>query len=168
MSPASADPQRRRSRWPEQLSALRDDLDAVLRRNPFVAHLGGDLVDWGLGWARVRLVSDPRLANVAGTLHGGAITGLADAAFEIACNSYGRVCVAVDTSCHYTAPARIGTPLVAEAEEVSRSRRTASYRITVQEEGDGQPSAWFMALAYRTARWHLGEDRYPRDWRESY
>jgi acyl-CoA thioesterase len=155
-------------RWPKALEPLRSELDEVLRGNPFVEHLGGRLIDWGLGWARVQLDSDPRLANVNGTLHGGAITGLADAAFEIACNSYGRVCVAVDTSCHYTASARLGSSLIADCVEVSRSRRTGSYRITVHDaEGEG-PTAWYMAMAYRTGRWHLGEDRYPREWRETY
>jgi acyl-CoA thioesterase len=147
---------------------LRDELDVVLRQNPFVSYLGGKLVDWGLGWAQVRLVSDPRLSNLVGTVHGGALTGLADAAFEIACNSYGRVCVAVDTACHYTQPGEIGTTLVAEAEEVSRSRNTASYRITVLPEGASSPTAWYMAACYRTDRWHLPAGRFPESWRQNY
>jgi acyl-CoA thioesterase len=158
----------RRPRWPADLADLRDELDVVLRQNPFVSYLGGKLVDWGLGWAQVRLVSDPRLSNLVGTVHGGALTGLADAAFEIACNSYGRVCVAVDTACHYTHPGKIGATLIADAEEVSRSRSTASYRITVSPEGGSRPTAWYMAACYRTNRWHLPEDRFPEPWRQNY
>ena len=26
--------------------------------------------------------------------------------------------------------------------------------------------AWFQALAHRTGRWHLGEERWPADWRD--
>lgn len=161
-------PSARRPRWPAHLKYLRDELDEVLRENRFVAHLGGELADWGLGWARLRLVADPRLSNLVGSVHGGALTALADAAFEVACNSYGRVCVAMDTACHYSQPGPLDATLVADAEEVSRSRRTASYRITVSEEGRSQPTAWYMATAYRTDRWHLDADRYPEDWKQSY
>jgi acyl-CoA thioesterase len=147
------------------MDALQGALDAEFRRNPFLRALGIELVDWGPGWARTRLAPDRGLTNLAGTVHGGAITSLADVAFEVACNSYGRESVALDLTCHFTAPAR-GGALVAEAEEVTRSRRTASYRVTVTE-GAGIV-AWLLAVAYRTDRWRLGAERYPDDWRDTH
>ena len=106
----------------------------------------------------------PDHANLAGTVHGGVLFALADAAFEVACNSYGRVAVALETACHYSRPAKVGEPLTAGASEMARSRRTASYRIDVRG-ADGELLAWFMALAYRTETWHLGEERWPEAWR---
>ncbi len=109
----------------------------------------------------------PDFANLAGTVHGGIVATAADAAFEAACNSYGRVTLAAALSAHYTAPVAPGTVLTATAEEVARGRRIASYRIEVVD-GDGGLVAWFQALAHRTTRWHLHEDRWPADWRASY
>lgn len=152
-----------RPRWPQELGAARDDLDARFRANPFLAHLGIELLDWGPGWSRARMTPGPHLRNLVGTVHGGAITSLADAAFEVACNGYGRVCVALDLTAHFAA-AGDGV-LLADAEEVTRSRRTASYSITITAEESGTVVAHVLAVAYRTARWHGGQERYPDVWR---
>lgn len=153
------------ARYPQQLDALQGALDAEFRRNPFLRALGIELVDWGPGWAQTRLAPDRGLTNLAGTVHGGAITSLADVAFEVACNAYGREAVALDLSCHFAAPAR-GGALTATAEELTRGRRTASYRVAVTE--GPTTVAWLQAVAYRTDRWRLGAERYPDDWRERY
>ena len=156
-----------REPWPEDLPSLRDALDAVLRSSPLVAHLGGALVDWGPGWAEARLPTIPAFANLAGSVHGGIVAAVGDAAFEAACNSYGRVALAAALSVHYTAPAAIGNVLTATAVEVARGRRTASYRVDVVD-GEGARVAWFQALAHRTSRWHLGEAAWPPAWREEH
>lgn len=154
-----------RPRWPADLDPLRAEVDAAFCGNPFLGAMGIELRDWGPGWAVTAMTPAAELRNLAGTVHGGVITSLADAAFEVACNSYGRECVALDLAGHFTAPGR-GAELVADAEEISRGRRTASYRVTVTEAG--ATVAWFMAVAYRTQRWRLGPERYPLPWRERY
>ena len=154
-----------RARWPVEHEVLRAELDAQFRSIPYARTMGIELADWGLGWAVTRLAPAAGVRNLVGTVHGGAITGLADVAFEVACNSYGRESVALDLTCHFAAGTS-GGPLVAEAEEQSRGRRTASYRISVSD--DGRPVAWLLAVAYRTSRWRLGEQRFPPDWRDSY
>lgn len=143
------------------------ELDALLRATPLYDLLGVELLEWSPGAARFRLVTRPEHANLGGAVHGGVLFSLADAAFEVACNGYGRVSVALETSCHYSAPTVVGDVLVAEAVEVSRTRRTASYRIEIREEG-GALRAWYMALAYRTEHWHLGAERWPEPWRAAY
>jgi hypothetical protein len=50
---------------------------------------------------------------------------------------------------------------------MSRLSRVASYRIELTLEG-GEVAASFTSLAYRTRKWHLGEERYPDDWRSRY
>jgi acyl-CoA thioesterase len=154
-------------RWPEEMSGIAVELDALFRRNPYLKQLGVELDDWGLGWARTSVTPTSDAANIMGTVHGGIVVGLADAAFEIACNSYGRRCVAVELSAHFNASSEIGKPLVAQASEVSRSARLASYRIEVTSHGtDSGPVAALLALAYRTGDWHLGRERYSDEWRE--
>ena len=124
-------------------------------------------MSWIPGSATVRILTDKEHANLAGTVHGGILFSLADAAFEVACNSHGRVSVALETACTYSRPAEIGQPLTAGASEVARSQRTASYRIDVREPS-GELVAWYMAVAYRTERWHLGEERWPEAWRAAH
>jgi len=145
-------------------SDLGAELDTVLRSSPLLALLGIELDAWEPGSARLHLSPAPQHANLGSAVHGGILFALADAAFEVACNGYGRVCVALETACHYSSAAPLGESLVAEATEVSRSRRTASYRMEVRGEEGGLRS-WYMALAYRTDRWHLGEERWPEAWR---
>jgi acyl-CoA thioesterase len=150
--------------WPPELESLQAELDAVLRGSALLRALGGELVGWGPGWAETTLETAPEHGNLAGTVHGGIVGAVADAAFEVACNSHGRLAVAASLSAHFTAPAELGTTLTAVASEVARGRRIASYRIDVTT-SDGTLAAWFQALAHRTSRWHLGEERWPADWR---
>lgn len=142
-------------------------MDTLLRATPLLKTLSIELVAWLPGSAALKMTPTPDHGNLAGSVHGGVLFSLADAAFEIACNSYGRLAVALETSCHYSQPARIGEPITAGASEVARSRRTASYRIDVRD-SKGDLLAWYMCLAYRTDRWHLGEERWPLEWRDAH
>ncbi len=146
---------------------LRGRLNSVLRKIGFGRLVGVEVVEWGLGTATTRLLADASQTNVHGFVHGGALFALADTAFEVACNSYGRVCVGLDVSIHYATPAQPGEPLVAEASEQTRSRRVASYRVDVRGE-DGRSVCSALAVCFRTDRWHLGDDQWPPDWRALY
>jgi acyl-CoA thioesterase len=146
---------------------LRDRLDLVLRDIGFGRLVGVEVVDWEPGRARTRLVPGPGQTNVHGFVHGGALFAVADTAFEVACNSYGRVSVGLDVSVHYAAPAQPDEALVADALEVTRSRRVASYRVEVKGE-DELVRCTALAVAFRTDRWHLGEDEWPPEWRASH
>ena len=143
-----------------------DELDTVLRAGTLAATLGIRLEDWGAGWARTSLRPGPELGNLVGTVHGGVLVALADAAFEAACNSYGRLCVAQQVTAHFSAPARCGDALVADARELTRSRRAASYDLRVTS-GD-TVCAVLLAVAFRTDRWHLSEEHWPQEWRRTH
>lgn len=138
-------------------------LDLLFHGGPFARTVGVGIDGWGPGWAQAVLRSTEQHGNVLGTVHGGAMFSLADAAFEVACNSWGRVAVALDMTAHHAAEAAVGAVLRAVAVEVTRSRRVASYRIEVADER-GEVKAWYQATAYRTARWHLGEQAWPPHW----
>ena len=148
-------------------AALRDELDGMFRGGGLGRVLGFRLVEWGPGRAVTELRPTAEVANITGSVHGGVLYALADAAFEVACNSYGRVCVALDVSAHHASAAPVGQPVVAEAVEVSRSARVASYRIIATGPG-GEVRAWYQATAYRTSRWHFGTERWPEEWRAAY
>jgi acyl-CoA thioesterase len=146
---------------------LRAELDGMFRGGGLGGMLGFRLVEWGPGRAVAELRPSAAVANITGSVHGGVLYALADSALEVACNSYGRVCVALDVSVHHASAAPVGQPVVAEAVEVSRSARVASYRITAADI-DGEVRAWYQATAYRTSRWHFGAERWPEAWRAAH
>ena len=164
-SDPAADRPSRASLAPE-VRALYDELGTVIATSPYLATLGGAVVDWGPGWAEVAVPTTAAAANIAGTVHGAVLAAAADCAFETACNSYGRKAVAVSLTAQFTGPAAVGAEVRAVAREVSRSRGLASYRVDVT--GDGRLVAWFQALAHRSRDWHLGADRWPEAWRARY
>ena len=146
---------------------LRGELDAMFRSGGLGGMLGFRLVDWAPGRAVVELRPTAAIANITGSVHGGVLYAMADSAFEVACNSYGRICVALDVTVHHASAAPLDEPVTAEAVEVSRSARIASYRITATGAG-GDVRAWYLATAYRTSRWHLGAERWPQAWRDAH
>ena len=146
--------------WPE---INRPRLEAVFQSDAYVGELGAELVEWDGGRAVFRLAPEPRHLNFVGSVHGGALFSLADAALGVASNSWGRLCVALTVETQFLS-APVGEVLVATAVERSRTRRTAAYAIDVISEADGALRATFGAMTFRTSRWHLGEDAWPEEW----
>jgi acyl-CoA thioesterase len=150
------------------LAANRARLEAMFRGDAYVTGLGAELVEWDGGRAVYRLPVGPQHANFVGTVHGGALFSLADAALGVASNSWGRVCMALTVEIQYLSAPRAGDVLVTRAHERSRTRRTAAYAIDVSSEAEGTLRASFQAMCFRTDRWHLGEDAWPEDWRAAH
>ncbi len=92
--------------------------------------------------------------NSAGTLHGGALFALADAAFSAASNSHGTLAVAINVSISYFKAIRSGT-VIAEAEEISMNPKLATYLVQIHGEA-GDQIALSQGTVYRK-RETLGE-----------
>ena len=114
---------------------------------PYARLLGIDLKDVSEGYALVEMVYRPEFDNIYGSAHGGAIFSLIDEAFEISSNSHDRVSVALNMNVTYMKPPRKNTVLQAESKEMHRTKRTASYHITVSD-SEGL-IAVCQALVYR-------------------
>lgn len=144
-------------------------LDALFRSDPFASGLGGELIGWSGGEARLRWTPGPEHGNFLGLVHGGALFSLADAALAVASNSWGRICVALSVEAQFLAASSPGRPVVAVARERSRTRRTAAYGIDVTAEDDPEALvAAFQGLTYRTDGWHLGTDAWSEEWRAAH
>ena len=91
----------------------------------------------------------PQHLNSAGSLHGGAIFSLADAALSVPANSHGDLALAIEVSVSFCRAVKEGA-LVADALEVADSPRLASYRIDVQEEAGAGLVAKLQATVYST------------------
>lgn len=114
----------------------------------FARKLGLKLIELEAGFAAVEMKTGPEDGNIFNLVHGGAIFSLMDEAFQASCNSHGTMAVALDVNVVYHRPARTGCTLRAEAREIHRSKKTATYEIRVTDE-KGRRIASSQALAYR-------------------
>jgi acyl-CoA thioesterase len=111
-----------------------------------------EVADVRPGFARVLMTVRPELSNIFGATHGGAVFSLIDEAFQLACNTHGVLAVALNVSITYVAAPELNRVLEARAEEIHRTRRTASYLCDVREREGGKLIATAQALAYRTGK----------------
>ncbi|WP_121822984.1 PaaI family thioesterase [Halostella salina] len=118
---------------------MSEDMESVrerIERDPYCETLGIELVELDAGSARTELTVGPEHRNFHGTLHGGAIYSLADAAFAAASNSRGETAFALETNVSYLDMAGEDATLVADATETYDGRRTAEYTVDVTADGD--------------------------------
>lgn len=120
-----------------------------LARRSATAMLGDDeasrragvvLREVGPGRATLTMTVTPEMLNGHAIAHGGFVFLLADTAFAVACNSYGRRTVAAGCDITYLAPSAAGDELVAVATERVRSGRNGIYDVSVRR-ADGTPVA---------------------------
>ncbi len=86
------------------------------------------------GYARMDMAVTDKMVNGHGICPGGYIFTLADSAFAYACNSHGQRAVAQHCTITYVTPGRLGSRLVAEAQERTRQERSGIYDVTVRDE----------------------------------
>ncbi|HSL60655.1 MAG TPA: hotdog fold thioesterase [Desulfotignum sp.] len=124
-----------------------------IQKDPFAAHLGATVEIVAPGHSIVSLTVTDSMANFHGTTHGGVIFSISDMAFAAACNSHGRVAVALNVSICYLKPSFPGDRLKAEAREIHKGRRTSLYDITVINEDTGVLIARSQDQAFRKDDW---------------
>jgi acyl-CoA thioesterase len=116
------------------------------------AGLGMDLVALESGRATVRMPVTAAMVNGHDIAHGGFVFALADSAFALACNSHGPVTVAAACDITFTASARLGEVLVAEAVERARFGRSGLTDVTVRTESTGELVAEFRGRSRTIGR----------------
>ena len=124
-----------------------EKLKQVFKNDHFAAHAGIELVSVSEGRAVAQMKLAPHHWNAMRTVHGGAIFTLADFAFAAAANSYGTVAVAINVNIAYMKAASTGM-LRAEAKEVSKNFKLATYTVEITDE-TGDLVALFQGMAYR-------------------
>ena len=93
--------------------------------------------------AVVRMAIRDDMVNGHAICHGGYIFTLADSCFALACNSGGYLTVAAGADISFTAPAKLGDVLVAEAVVRTSFGRSGITDVTVTRESDGLVVAEF-------------------------
>jgi acyl-CoA thioesterase len=108
--------------------------------------LGMRIVDVDEGTATLDLTVADHHCNGHGICHGGITFALADSAFAFACNSRNQSTVAQHNMISYTAPARSGDTLTAQARELSLTGRSGIYDVTVTDQ-TGRTIAQFRGMS---------------------
>ncbi|MEH6402042.1 MAG: hydroxyphenylacetyl-CoA thioesterase PaaI [Sneathiella sp.] len=109
----------------------------TMYRNDLAAqHLGIALKDIAPGKAVMSMRVTPSMINGHNTCHGGYIFTLADTAFAYACNAYNDNTVAQGAQINFLRPVSPESLLTATAIEISRSKNTGVYDITVTDQNN--------------------------------
>ncbi len=106
-------------------------LSTIAARNGVGRDLGIELVEGRAGYARLALVVADRMVGGHGICQGGYIFTLADMTGAYACLSRGTSCLTQTAHITYVSPAQRGERLEAEAVELARTRRSATYDVRV-------------------------------------
>jgi len=121
----------------------------LFAQDGYAAKLGILLVDADPGHVTVTMPITTSHLNFYGVTHGGALFSLADCAFSLASNAQGDRAVAIDTHLALTAGTRLGDKLTAVAEEITRGRTVATYRVVVTRQ-DGRTCGMFTGTVHIT------------------
>jgi acyl-CoA thioesterase len=123
------------------------DLGVFFKHDRFAQYVGIELLDISEGRARASMKIQDHHMNGINIVHGAAIFALADLVFAMASNSHRTVAMAINVSISYLKAAKTGT-LFAEAEEVSRNPKLATYTVRVTDD-DNELIAIFQGMVYR-------------------
>ena len=116
----------------------------------FSKNIGIELLEVHYGYAKARLKITKFHLNHAGVVHGGAIFTLADFAFAVASNSFGKVSLAINTSLSFIHAGKLGDELIAEAKLIDESNRLGTYEVVVT---NGEKKiAFFTGTVYKTSK----------------
>jgi acyl-CoA thioesterase len=130
---------------------VREAFFRQVEKEPFTKKFGMKLMDIDEGYSKVEMNVTPDMENILGMAHGGAIFALIDEAFETASNSHGTIAVALNMNITYISSPSSGSRLTAEARELSRTQKTASYDIKVADEQNNLIASC-QALVYRRGK----------------
>ncbi|MEN8212227.1 MAG: hotdog fold thioesterase [Thermodesulfobacteriota bacterium] len=124
-----------------------------IQKDEFANYLGAKVEIIKPGHSRVSLTINDNMTNFHGTTHGGIIFSISDMAFAAACNSHGKVAVALNVSICFLKPSFPGDHLVAEAREDHHGRQTSLYNIKIYNGTTGVLIAKSQDQAFVKDKW---------------
>ena len=128
-------------------------VSSMLARDAFSEWLGIEALEIAPRRSTCRMKVREEMVNGFGVAHGGIAYSLADSALAFACNTHGKVTVAIENSIAYPQPVVAGDTLTAVAEEESFTNRLGYYRVAVRNQND-LLVAIFRGTVYKTQRDH--------------
>ena len=135
----------------ENMLSPEEALARMLEKDRFSHWLGLEVDEIGAGYCRLHYSIREDMVNGFEQVHGGVLFSAADSALAFACNTHGRIAVALDVTITFTRPGKIGDKLTVEAKEVYLGNKTGVYDIRMTNE-EGQLVALFKGTVYRTSQ----------------
>lgn len=126
-------------------------VDRMMQTDYFSQWMGVEVLEVKYGYSKIKMVLRKEMLNGFGIAHGGVTFALADSAFAFACNSDGKITVALDVSISFPRPGKEGDTLIAEAKNVNKTNRTGLYLITVTNQ-HSELVALFKGTCYKTEK----------------
>lgn len=133
-----------------------EQIHEQVKNDPYAQSLGIQLTKFEAGTAEATLEVQSTMVNAYGTVHGAVIYALADHAFSVACNAYGKTSLGLSTTIQFIESAKPGDKIVARATEIKRNYRTGFYRIDVLHEQN--LIATMEAVSYRKDHYFIELD----------
>lgn len=130
-----------------------DEILNKLKNDRFAEYLGFEIIDFTAGGATIQVQVQDHMLNAHATVHGGLLYTLADYAFALACNSYGKTAVGLATTTNFMKSAVAGDTVTAKAIELRKNNRTGFYRIEIETKDEVIASV--EAIAYRKSGYFI-------------
>src|SRR6476659_10060634 len=131
-------------------------VDKMIQLDYFSQWMGVQVLDIKEDYSKIQITLRKEMLNGFAIAHGGITFALADSAFAFACNSDGKVTVALDVSISFPKPGKEGDTLIAEAKQIARTNKTALYLIEVKNQND-ELIALFKGTCYKTEKKLINE-----------
>ncbi len=132
-------------------------LETMLENDHYSKWMGIVVDEYREGYCRVHYTIRKEMLNGFGIAHGGNLFSAADSAFAFACNSHGRISVALDVHISFMKPGKEGDIVSIEAKEIYTGNKTSFYDITLTNEA-GEILAVFKGTAYRTSKYVVSNE----------
>ena len=126
-------------------------VDKMLELDYFSQWMGIEIIEIKQYYSKIKMQLRREMMNGFGIAHGGVTFALADSAFAFACNSDGKVTVALDVSISFPKSGKEGDVLTAEAKQINNTNKTGLYLIEVKNQHD-ELVALFKGTCYRTEK----------------
>jgi len=126
-------------------------VDKLLELDYFSKWMGVELIESRFHYSKIKMQLRREMMNGFGIAHGGITFALADSAFAFACNSEGKITVALDVSISFPKSGKEGDTLIAEAKEINDTNKTGLYLIEVRNQHN-EIVALFKGTCYKTEK----------------
>ncbi|HRI19953.1 MAG TPA: hydroxyphenylacetyl-CoA thioesterase PaaI [Panacibacter sp.] len=126
-------------------------VDRMMEVDYFSQWMGVQILATGEGYSKIQMTLRKEMLNGFGIAHGGITFAFADSAFAFACNSDGKITVALDVSISFPKSGKEGDVLTAEAKQINKTTRTGLYLIEVKNQ-HGDLVALFKGTCFKTEK----------------
>lgn len=126
-------------------------VNSMMETDYFSQWMGVKVLSVKDGYSKIQMTLRKEMLNGFGIAHGGVTFALADSAFAFACNSDGKITVALDVSISFPKAGKEGDILTAEAKQINKTNRTGLYLIEVKNQRE-ELVALFKGTCYKTEK----------------